>query len=392
MNKSPDLSSEKPVEEEVSTPTASQIHNEADSVARDPATERISAFFTRWAQFPNHKSECFSDADLVLIAQEQNRIKWPKHVQECSICGNVVHLIQNSTSERIPIVELLAKASIVSKGDYLTARPGKSSSLGYLRGFYRGLHPSAIAVAAIVLLAFVSAAVWYGTRSKEQSKASYSVALNEDPYWKTEQWFRASVDIMQDSSLSLEKKVANLAPLKPDYGLIEQTVASIPSSNLDPVRRADLAKLLTEYNSQTKLLRAYLQKSRTGSSFEVKDVQPSTDSKIVTEICAAVNVKTDSSAVNKEEQDIQDAKAVIEGAKQLNFASVDNQQIIVQDLIENRSLSDRKEIGERIRAIENTTNVKITLSVEPVGARRGFVDSRAGASYQDATVRPKKRE
>lgn len=393
MNKPPDSSSRKPVEADVSASATSQTHKEPDSDSLDPVTERISNFFTKWSRLPNDQSECLSDAKLVLIAQEHERLRWPTHVQECSICSKVVQLIQNSKSERKSVLEFLTKTRAIAKDDYVSERFEKSSMWNYLRAFYRGWSPSSTVAGVLVLLSFVALGVWSTTHSLEPAKSSYTAVLGEDPYQKTEEWFRASVEIMENPSLSPEKKISNLEPLKIQYSFIQQSVASIQSSKLDPVRRAELAKLVSEFNSQTRLLRADLQKTRTGSNFEVRDVPQSPDSKIVTQICAAVTVKTDSSSVKSEakteEQDIQAARAVIEGARQLNFASVDDKQIIVQDLIVNRSLSDRQEIGERLKAIEYASNVKITLSVDPIASPQGLLDSKSTTRYQDLKAKKK---
>jgi hypothetical protein len=318
--------------------------------------EKISGFFRRWKPSAGANSDCVSDAELIEIAKLTDRNSWPKHVQSCSRCENVIQLL-NRADMKIPIDVFLSRTS-----REVRQAKGKQSFSSYVWAFYNISAPRYAVVYLVVFLFLGVAGIWIYQKRSETSPP-YAASLKEDDYWKTTEWIRARTAIADESSLSPDQKLAKLRELQGDYGVIEGKLIAIQRSNtLGPSEKAELAQLVTTYNSQVKLLTS---KSETKAVSEGADpvlvIQASTDSDIVSKVSVSI-LSSKSDQINQKERDLETAKAVMQASKELDFTSINNKEVEVQDLVPNRSEGERKAIQERLTDLKNTDGIAVKLN------------------------------
>jgi len=336
--------------------------NQQNSIKTDDA---ISRFFQRWPSLSSENSDCVPDAELLSVAAEPNRSKWPEHIKSCTRCSEVIQLLQNSDRTRISIDDFLSNTSRVANKGLVRST---TFSFNYINAFYRNIRPSYRLTGLMALAVLFSVSTWfYLSRSlNDSTPITQRISLSEDGYWKTTQWLRMSSDILEDESLSPEDKLTRLKPLQSDFAQVKQTLANIRTSDLDPTRRAELAELVINYNSQAQILRdsILIPKKASQGTTHIQSVDPTKDSTLVSEIYAAVkptNIKNEAK-LNQEQKQLEAAKAIVEASKQLDFTSIKDNEVEVRDLVTDRNTADRARIQERMTQLQNNTGVTVKLS------------------------------
>jgi|GEM_PF-2147765 len=334
----------------------SQINLESTPAINEANAEEIGGFLGRWKPSAAGNLDCVSDAELIEIAKLTDRNSWPKHVQKCNRCENVIQLL-NRADMRIPIGVFLSKTS-----SEVRRAKAKQSFSSYVWAFYNVSAPRFAVVYLVVFLFLGVAGIWiYQQRS--QTAPQYVASLKDDEYWKVTEWVRERT-VIADSSLSPDQKIVKLRQMQGDYALIEEKLLELQNNNsLNFSQRAELAQLVTTYNSQVKLLTAKSDTKTTsrGGADTVLVIQASTDSDIVSKVAASI-LANKSDQLNQNERDLQTAKAVVQASKELDFTSINNKEVEVQDLVPNRSQDEKNAIKDRLADLKNTDGITVKLT------------------------------
>jgi len=225
-------------------------------------------------------------------------------------------------------------------------------------------------VVYLVVFLFLGVAGIWIYQKRSETAPQYSASLREDDYWKITEWIRERTAIANDSSLSPDQKLVKLRRLQGDYEAIEAKLINLQRSKpLDPSHRAELAQLVTTYNSQVRLLTAESDtKTPPKGGDMVLVIQATADSDIVSKVSASI-LANNLAPLNQKERDTETARAVVQASRELDFTSINNKEVEVQDLMPNRSELERKAILGRLADLKTTDGITVTFSEPPPSYR-----------------------
>jgi len=143
--------------------------------------------------------------------------------------------------------------------------------------------------------------------------------------------------------------------------------------------------LVSTYNSEIKLLNATIQ-SKGGASGETQhlEMEPNKDSVVVSIVLLtiagdeSVSLLDTYSFQGSQKQDIDMARTIVKGSKELNFTALANNQVEVQDLSLGRSETDRARISGRLAELKQNKGIDVKFVSTPTGTLpTAFTDKRS---------------
>jgi|KBSSwiStaDraftv2_1062776.scaffolds.fasta_scaffold433190_1 hypothetical protein len=348
----------------------------------DQAKEDISRLLVgRFKPISDLPSECLSDAELISVSEEKDEEKWNPHIKGCGRCGNVVNLLRQAETKRISLDEFLANAS----KEVRQSRKEKRRS-SYWWAFYNIYSPQQVALAVVIIVAlFALLGIWYVKNTQSVSPPQYAVVMPEDDLGKVTEWLRAANNVADDSSIPQPDKIVKFKTLQGERTEINQKLKSITQTPLEPSERAELAQLVSTYNSEIKLLNATIQ-SKGGASGETQhlEMEPNKDSVVVSIVLLtiagdeSVSLLDTYSFQGSQKQDIDMARTIVKGSKELNFTALANNQVEVQDLSLGRSETDRARISGRLAELKQNKGIDVKFVSTPTGTLpTAFTDKRS---------------
>ena len=345
--------------------------NEADRAFTSPEQEaRVKEFFQYWKVPSEDLTRCPPEMVLLDAAKKPNPSDWPEHIQHCSACRELVHLIAKPATERMPARAILAEAGRRAwLAEHGTPRH-RFTPQRYLQVFFNSLgQAQRTAVAAVFIFTLVLAS-WF-TYKWWQSPPPNVVKLDVE-YWKAVEWFDRANLILADEGLKSHQKVADLQALKSQKAEIESITNNLP---LDDTQRAELATRKATYNNQTMILTAALQMNNPKP--EDLPFEQTQDSKIVTQVWAAFG-SLDGKTITLGRQDPETAKALLEAAEYIDITKItqgdDSKPTVTVSFLDTSLDKSKPEVQQSINLLESSgvhvDVVKFNESSRPFKARK----------------------
>lgn len=292
------------------------------------AAKLTEKFFDRWKGLPPEKKvDCPPDHILVALVKEQPReAKWTEHVNACDQCGTIVELLRATTdAPGRNLQEFLAMTKARSQ-EVALDRP--VSTLTYLSAFFsisraRQVGVYAIAAVAFLTLALTLADKQFGILSPKEHMIS--VSFDEDKYGKTIQQLRAS-------SEELRPRIFSRGRIEALIGEINIELSEVYREQLKPEERAELASLVAEF--QALINEKY-------SRRPVVQIAENADSKKV--------------------EDLYKIYAIYDQPAygQIEVKRIEGQEVLVKDLIQNRSPARKDAAYLAMQEFSNKSNTLV---------------------------------
>ena len=348
-------------------------------------SEKLDNFFEKWADslpedgsFPEENENCLADYRLVEIAQIDDSKQWPHHVRGCKHCSGVVHLLR--TKERPPdkLYEFINRAQKKAAEAVRADRPSVWSQLWSFTSLGQSRWAATALVASVILLII---GWWISARYASPSNDKpVIVSVGEDKYGDTVRWLQVSVNTLEDQKLSLNEKQRLLAELGKNVPQINESLKSL---NSDSTKRAELANLVNDYETGITLL-----KDKIAAQKKAPPIQaPKLDSTADTEMVGSIYMTAHDSFLpespgdeKKTRTEVEAAKAVQEGNKQVDVIAIKENEVEVVDLKPNRSPEEAAKLEHNLNDILGKRNIKLTLikppNVQTFEPRQGWSNYR----------------
>jgi len=339
----------------------------------DRANEGFSGFFRRFPPAAELQSECLSDAELITISEHKDERKWNPHVKDCSRCKNVVNLLMQAETKRISLDDFLANASKQVRKSRKERRP--SSYWWAFYNIYSAQQVTLAAVIAVVVLGLLG--LWYVKNGQQVSHPQYARVMPEDDYGRVKEWLRAANNVADDSSIPEREKIAKIKDMQGERTEINKKLKKVTQTPLAPAERAELAQLVSTYNSELKLLNAAIQFNGKAGETQHLEIEPNSDSAVVSIVLFTIAGDESPSLLDtysfqgSQKQDIEIAKTIVRGSKELTFTALANNQVEVQDLSLGRSETDLNRISGRLEQLKQNKGIVVKFVPTPAGAFPG---------------------
>ena len=358
------------------TPSQPDGNNNTDpdggDIPIDSSTDDgFSKFFGKFKPTSYMQSECLSDAQLISVSEEKDQEKWDPHVKTCGRCKNVVNLLMQSESKRISLDEFLANASKQVRQSRKEMRPAS-----YWRAFYHISSAWQVTVAVVIaVVVFGLIGWWYVKNSQPVSHPQYAVVIPADDSWRVKEWLRTHNSIADDPSLPVAAKIARFKTMQGERAEINQKLKSITRGPLEASERAELAQLVSTYNSEIKILNAAIQSGNVTGETQHLEMEPNRDSTVVSIVVLTITSDENPTLLGSytfqgsQKQDVELARTIVKGSKQLNFTALANNDVEVHDL-SFRSETDLNRITGRLEQLKQEKGIVVKFVSTPNGFPR----------------------